>query len=51
MSQILRFFDGLLNNFVRMMNNLGPNGWAVIAVLVVSIGFVCMRGYGSRSTY
>ena len=51
MRQILRFFDSLLDNFVGIMNNLGPNGWAVIAVLVVAIGFVCMRGYGSRSTY
>lgn len=41
-------FLSFLNNG---MNNLGPNGWAVVSAIVLAVGFLCMRGFGSRSNY
>ena len=41
----------VMRQISRLICNLDPAEWAVVAVVVVGIGVLCMRGYGSRDTY
>jgi|GEM_PF-5548007 len=45
------FFQTIFRQMFRFVNSLGPNGWAVIAIMIVFLGTYCMKGYGSRDTY
>lgn len=33
------------------VSHFGPQEWLLSFLVVVGIGIVCMRGFGSRSTY
>ena len=35
----------------RLVCSLDQTGWAVVGVIVVGLGVLCMRGHGSRDTY
>lgn len=32
-------------------NTLTRDEWMIVLVLVTALGFLCMRGYGSRSSF
>ncbi|MFH1921214.1 MAG: hypothetical protein ABIP48_15205 [Planctomycetota bacterium] len=36
---------------MRFINHMDMQDWAVALVGVVIVGFVCLRGFGSRSNY
>ena len=35
----------------KSINSMEMNNWIVVGVLVVLIGLICLRGYGSRKNY
>lgn len=41
----------ILSSVFSFINSLGPQGWGLIAVVLVTVGVICMRGYGSRDNY
>ncbi len=41
----------IISQFFSFVNSLGTSGWAVVAVVLVTVGVICMRGYGSRDNY
>jgi len=43
--------EHLLRTLLRTIDRLGPTEWAVALGAAIVIGFVCMRGFGSRSNY
>ena len=36
---------------VRFLEQLNTQEWVLVLVGLVIVGFVCMRGFGSRSNY
>jgi hypothetical protein len=40
-----------LHNVLRWFNRLDRQEWVVVLVVGMVFGFLCMRGYGSRSNY
>lgn len=36
---------------MNAINRMDMQQWAALAALVVVIGLICMRGYGSRNKY
>jgi len=36
---------------VQTLGRMQPEHWAGLAVVVVVVGLICMRGYGSRANY
>jgi hypothetical protein len=47
----MRFLNDVMRSISRMIESLGPTQWLIIGVALVVIGFIFLRGYGSRSTY
>lgn len=43
--------NSLLNKCFSLIHRLDTTGWAIVAVVVVGLGVLCMRGYGSRDEY
>lgn len=41
----------LINQFFNYINSLGTTGWAVVGAILVTLGVLCMQGYGSRDNY
>jgi hypothetical protein len=35
----------------RYINHMGTNQWLIVAVVAIVVGFVCMRGLGTPSSY
>ena len=42
---------GLWRKAMRIIENLDNHEWALVLLVVVVIGCLCMRGFGSRSNY
>jgi hypothetical protein len=46
---------GTINYFIReilhLANRLDPQQWLLVLVVLIIIGLVCLRGFGSRSQY
>jgi hypothetical protein len=40
-----------LDRVADYAGSLDRNQWIVLAVAVVLVGFICMRGFGSRNNY
>jgi hypothetical protein len=38
-------------DIVHYVNRMGPNEWFVVLAVMIVVGVVCMRGFGSRSRY
>lgn len=36
---------------LRFIDRLGPTEWVLVLGVVIVIGLVCMKGFGSRSNY
>lgn len=47
----MRYLSIVLREINSFLFSLDPSGWAVIAVIIVGAGVLCMRGYGPRDTY
>ena len=45
------YFKGLLIDTWRWFAMLDHQEWIVVLALVSCCGFLCMRGFGSRSNY
>ena len=45
--QFWRFLDDVTYH----AGHLDRQQWIIISVLVLGLGFVCMRGFGSRNNY
>jgi hypothetical protein len=45
------YVQSVLERLVSYTNHMGPRQWGVLLVLIVVVGFACMRGFGSRSSY
>ncbi len=43
--------NGLIQNVLRHAERLNSQEWALMFALVIVIGFFCLRGFGSRSSY
>jgi hypothetical protein len=46
-NQLWRFLD----NVTYHAGHLDRQHWIIISVLVLGVGFMCMRGFGSRNNY
>ena len=47
----MNYISTFLNQINRFVCSLNPSEWAVVGVICVVLGVLCMRGYGSRDTY
>lgn len=43
--------QSLFRQILRVIDRLGPTEWVVVLGVVIVIGLVCMKGFGSRSSY
>lgn len=41
----------ITNQLFNYIHGLGTTGWAVLGAILVTVGVLCMRGYGSRDNY
>lgn len=41
----------LFGEFMQAATRIPMNSWSYIFIAVLLTGFVCLRGYGSRSNY
>ena len=45
----------MLNQFLRdawrFIDHMTPQHWFYVLVVAIVLGFVCLRGFGSRSNY
>ena len=48
---VMDFFQGILNDTWRWFALLTREEWIVVLAVAASLGFLCMRGFGSRSNY
>jgi hypothetical protein len=39
------------NTVMRWATSLNRQEWLIVLVVAMVLGFLCMRGYGSRSNY
>ena len=40
--------DGAMNNLNSTILNMDQKDWTFLAVVMVSVGLFCMRGFGNR---
>ena len=43
--------NGLWNDIMRTVNGLNSQEWGLILAAMIIVGFLCLRGFGSRSGY
>jgi hypothetical protein len=48
---MLRLFDSLFDTALGWTLRMDATEWTIAAVAIVAIGWVCMRGFGSRAGY
>jgi hypothetical protein len=41
----------IIREVLRYADRLDPQQWLIVLAVIGGIGFVCMRGFGSRSKY
>lgn len=41
----------LWRNLMRMADRMDTQEWALVLIGVIVVGFLCLRGFGSRSDY
>jgi hypothetical protein len=44
-------YYGWMREILHYANKLEPQHWLLVLLAAIVIGFVCMRGFGSRSQY
>ncbi len=45
------YFNDLYRESMRLLMQMDREHWAVAFVALVLIGYFCMRGFGSRTSY
>lgn len=48
---MLSFLQTALNKVSYLVTQMNMTQWIIAGLCLVVVGFMCMRGYGSRSTY
>ena len=43
--------QSFFREILRLIDRLGPTEWVLVLGVVIVIGLVCMKGFGSRSSY
>ena len=43
--------DHLYYDIMRYVNRLDTQDWTLVLLGVIIVGFLCLRGFGSRSSY
>jgi hypothetical protein len=43
--------DHIVRDIMRLIDRMGPQEWLYALVAVVFVGILCLRGFGSRSSY
>jgi hypothetical protein len=41
----------VINTVMHYADRLGPRDWFFVLAIMIVVGLVCMRGFGSRSQY
>ncbi len=41
----------LLREILRYADRLAPQHWLIVLAMMIVIGLLCLRGFGSRSKY
>jgi len=41
----------IFNKISHLVTQMDMTGWTVAGALLIFVGFLCMRGYGSRANY
>lgn len=48
---VMGFFNGVLSDTWRWFTLLNREEWIVVLAIAAACGFLCMRGFGSRSKF
>jgi hypothetical protein len=48
---MLRYADGILQTSWNWVSRLDKQEWLLLLIAVTALGFLCMRGFGSRKNY
>jgi hypothetical protein len=44
-------FNALYHSVYRYIDHMSAQQWMIVLVVVIGLGLVCMRGFGSRKNY
>ncbi|MCO6043408.1 hypothetical protein NG895_05770 [Aeoliella sp. ICT_H6.2] len=50
-NKISEWFEAFMGGTWNWFNTLSREEWVVVLAVVAACGFLCMRGYGSRSNF
>ncbi|NLX95902.1 MAG: hypothetical protein GXY83_06985 [Rhodopirellula sp.] len=45
------YLNHAIRDLMRYVDRMGPQEWLFALIGIVLVGMVCLRGYGSRSSY
>jgi hypothetical protein len=48
---MMHYFNGMYNQMLHHANQLSPQQWVMLLAIMLGIGVLCLRGFGSRSNY
>jgi hypothetical protein len=48
---MMDFVNRVVNQFLSSVTHFDRQQWMWISVAVIVVGFMCMRGFGSRTNY
>jgi hypothetical protein len=48
---MLRYADRILQTSWSWISSLNKEEWLLLLIVVTALGFLCMRGFGSRKNY
>jgi hypothetical protein len=48
---MIQYMNRLCDHALRYVGHLTPQEWLLVLAVVVLLGLICMRGFGSRSSY
>ncbi len=48
---MLTYVNRLLDKLLHYTNHMSPGEWFLVLAVVVVLGLVCLRGFGSRTSY
>jgi len=48
---VIAIVSNLWQDIVKFVNGMDMESWLVALVVVIAVGVLCMRGFGSRSGY
>jgi hypothetical protein len=48
---MMQHFNGYYYQIMHYANCLSPQQWVMLLAIMLIVGILCMRGFGSRSNY